>query len=141
MQNDETTAIIKQSNVFDINDVIHDFRVNFLNEIACREWVLKRLHPSGAYCPGCGVAIPEKSLQRFWMSERVKCCQCDKFFTALTGTFLTGCQLDYREVLLLAVLLSPDMTDKTIAEILEMSAANVSIWRNKFKALGKLKNG
>jgi len=141
MQKNETTAIINNSNIFDINDVLYDFRANFLNEIACREWVLKRLHPAGAYCPACGVAVPEKSLQRFWMSERVKCCHCEKFFTALTGTFLSGCQLDYREVILLAVLLSPDMTDKTIAEILDMSAANVRIWRNKFEALGKLKNG
>ena len=141
MQNSETTAIVKKGNIFDINDVLHDFQANFLNEVVCREWVLKRLHPTGAYCPGCGVAIPEKSLQRFWMSERVKCCQCNKFFTALTGTFLSGCQLDYREVILLAILLSTDMSDKTIAEILNMSAANVRIWRNKFEIMGKLKNG
>ena len=141
MQNSETTAIVKKGNIFDINDVLHDFQANFLNEVVCREWVLKRLHPVGAYCPGCGVAIPEKSLQRFWMSERVKCCQCNKFFTALTGTFLSGCQLDYREVILLAILLSPDMSDKNIAEILNMSAANIRIWRKKFKVTGELKNG
>lgn len=141
MQSDETVAILNKSNVFDIADVIRDFKKKFLNEETCREWVLKRLHPDGAFCPGCGVAVPEKSLQRFWMSERLKCCQCEKFFTALTGTFLSGCQLDYREVILLAVLLSPDINDKTIAEILDMSSANVRIWRNKFEAMGKLKNG
>lgn len=75
------------------------------------------------------------------MSERIKCCHCEKFFTALTGTFLSGCQLDFREVILLAVLLSPDITDKTIADILKMSSANVRIWRNKFEAMGKLKHG
>lgn len=141
MQNDETTAIMNKSNVFDITDVVADFQANFMNEISCREWVLRRLHPSGAFCPGCGMTVPEKSLQRFWMSERIKCCHCEKFFTALTGTFLSGCQLDFREVILLAVLLSPDMTDKTIADILNMSSANVRIWRNKFEAMGKLKHG
>ena len=57
------------------------------------------------------------------------------------GTFLSDCQLDYYEVILLAILLSPDMSDKTIADILDMSAANVRIWRNKFEVMGKLNNG
>jgi transposase-like protein len=87
------------------------------------------------------VAIPEKSLQRFWMSERCKCFQCDKFFTALTGTFLSGCQLDYREVILLAVFLSSGRSDKNIAELLDMSVDNAKIWRKKFKVMGELKNG
>ena len=141
MQNDENAATNQQPGIFDISDVVRDLCIDFINESTCREWILKKLHPAGAYCPGCGVAIPEKSLQRFWMSERVKCCQCEKFFTALTGTFLSGCQLDFREVVLLAILLSPVMPDKTIADILKMSAANVRIWRNKFEAMGKLNNG
>jgi hypothetical protein len=43
MQNSETMAIVKKGNVFDINDVLHDFQANFLNEVVCREWILKRL--------------------------------------------------------------------------------------------------
>jgi hypothetical protein len=148
MQSDETIAISEslsvrtlRSGIFGINDVIHDFRADLLNEAACRDWVLKRLHPLGAYCPGCLQAIPEKSLQRFWNSGRVKCYQCNKFFDARTGTFLSGCQLSYREVMLLAILLSPDITDKIIADILDMSSANVRLWRNKFEAIEKVKNG
>lgn len=148
MQSNETIAITESlsahslyNSIFVITDVIRDFRADFLSESACRDWVLKRLHPTGAHCPGCCTAVPERSLQRFWMSERVKCCQCNKFFDARTNTFLSGCQLSYRKVMLLAVLLSPDLTDKAIAVILDMSAANVCLWRNKFAAMEKVKNG
>ena len=141
MQNGDNLATTQQPGVFDTSDVVSSLCVDFINESSCRDWVLKRLHPNGACCPGCGVALPEKSLQRFWMADRVKCCQCDKFFTALTGTFLSGCQLDFREVILLAILLSPDITDKIIADVLKMSPANVRIWRAKFEMMGKLKDG
>ena len=140
MQSDKTITIPRRG-FFSIDDVIREFRACFLSESACRDWVMKRIHPTGAYCPGCHVAIPEKSLQRFWNSQRVKCCQCNKFFDARTGTFLSGCQMDYREVILLAVLLTPDITDKIIADILNISAENVRLWRNKFEALEKIKNG
>jgi len=43
MQNSETTAILKKGNVFGINDVLHDFQTNFLNEVACREWIFKKI--------------------------------------------------------------------------------------------------
>ena len=78
--------------------------------------------------------IPEKSQPRFWAGERVKCC-CGKFFTALTGTILSGCQLDFREVILLAVLLFLGVPDKVIAGFLRMSTAGVRLWRQKFESI------
>lgn len=52
MQNSETMAIVKKGNVFDINDVLHDFQANFLNEVVCREWILKRLQSDREFCLG-----------------------------------------------------------------------------------------
>ena len=141
MQNDETTATVNLNNVFDIADIVADFPAKFFDKISCREWILKKLHPSGAFCPGCGMPVPEKSLQRFWMSERIKCCHCEKFFTALTDTFCSRWQLDYNEVIEIAVYFHFGMTDKEIAEKLNRSIASVRIWRNKFEAMGKLKHG
>lgn len=113
----------------------------FFDETACREWVLKRLHQGGPRCPGCGTAVPDKFFPRFYKAERIKCCCCGKFFTGLTGTFLSGCQLTFSEVIALAILLSPELTDRKIADVLGMSAANVRIWRLKFDAMDKLLNG
>ena len=148
MQSIENTASLQESNacrntsgIFSRGDVTSSAVSAFFNESACRQWIIKRLHPDGACCPDCGKGLSEKSLNRFWSAERVKCCGCGKFFTALTGTFLSGCQLTFSEVIVLAILLSPDFNDKKIAEILDMSPANVRIWRNKFEAMDKLKHG
>ena len=120
-------------------DVLEIFNVNFLdNEFAMR-WILKRLHPDGAHCPGCGAAVPEKKLQRFWYNQRISCPDCRKYFTALTGTFVSGCQLDFGGMVLLALLLALGVHDKQIAAIVCMSAENVRLWRIKFNIQARLK--
>ena len=148
MQGIESTAIIDDLIVSGESrgnisraDVMAAPVAGFFNEVACREWILKRLHLSAERCPGCGEKIPEKALPRFYEAERVKCSSCGKFFTALTGTFLSGCQLTFAEVIALAMFLSPDITDRKIAEVLSMSQANVRIWRSRFEAMEKLANG
>jgi transposase-like protein len=148
MQDTENTAIIddltitdKTAGIIGRADVMASPVTMFFDEAACREWILKRSHPDGERCPGCHEKISPKQLERFYAAERVKCCSCGKFFTALTGTFLSGCQLSFAEVIALAMFLSPDITDKKIADVLCMSAANVRIWRMKFEAMEKLAHG
>lgn len=151
MQVIDNTAIIddltksvsggRGSGIVRLADVTASPMIAFFDEAVCREWILKRLHPDGERCPGCGEQIPGKALGRFYAAERVKCFRCGKFFTALTGTFLSGCQLSFAEVIALAMFLSPEFTDKKIADVLGMSAANVRIWRAKFEAMEKLANG
>ena len=113
-------------------DVLEVFDVNFLDYDFSRMWVLKRLHPNGAYCPGCGAALPENKLQRFWSNQRISCRACGKYFTALTGTFVGCCQLDFRGLVLLSVLLALGVHDRKIAAIVGMSRDNVRLWRRKF---------
>lgn len=140
MHNDETTATLNHKSVFSFSDVVSGSCFKFFDEILCREWVLHQLHPSGAFCPECGFPVHPRFEGRFWEGKRIKC-HCGKFYTALTGTFLSGCQLKFSEVILLAILLCPDITYKTIADVLDMSPANVRLWRNKFEAMEKIKNG
>jgi transposase-like protein len=120
------------------NDVLAVFNVNFMDYDFARLWILKRLHPDGAHCPGCGLPVADKSLQRFWSNGRLSCRECGKYFTALTGTFLAGCHLDYRGVILLAVLLTLGVHDKQIAAIVGTSAENVRLWRIKFNVQARL---
>jgi len=122
---------------FGPGDVAQVFCADFFNSDTCREWVINRLHPHGEYCPDCGAHVPEKFIIRFRSGDRLRC-SCGKFFTALTNTFLSGCQLDTREVILLAILLFLGVGDKKIAEFLRMSTANVRLWRQKFEALDTL---
>lgn len=118
---------------FCLREVTDIFGASFFDHNVCRQWILNRLHPSGAHCPMCAAAVPEKFHKRFWSGERMRC-QCGKFFTALTGTFLSGCSLDFREVILLAVLLCLGIDNRKIAGFLKMTPESIRIWRQKFSA-------
>ena len=123
---------------FTAEDVLDIFNANLMDPDLARIWVLKRLHPAGAHCPGCAAAIPDDKLWRFWSNERMSCRNCGKYFTALTGTFMSGCQMDFREVLLMAFLIALGIGDRRIAAIIRMSPENVRLWRMKFNAHTRL---
>ncbi len=123
--------------VFIPQDVADVFNANFLDYEFARIWILKRLHPDGAHCPGCGVVIPDNKLQRFWLNQRISCRVCGKYFTALTGTFIAGCQIDFRGLILLSFLLAIGIHDQIIARIIGISKENVRLWRLKFINVAK----
>jgi transposase-like protein len=121
--------------VFTPQDVLNIFNVNFMDYDFARLWVLKRLHPNGANCPACSEPIPENKLYRFWSNQRISCRICGKYFTALTGTFIAGCQMDFRGIILLSFLLSLGIHDQVIAKTIDISKENVRLWRLRFKAI------
>jgi transposase-like protein len=123
--------------VFGPEDVSRDDVAYFMNEGHCRTWVLTVLHPHGAHCPGCaGLISGGPSLQSFWKGSRVKCCRCGKFFTALTGTFLSGVHLSYAGVIMMAMLIDARADDSQIARLLNMSTEGVRGWRQRFANTG-----
>ena len=127
-------------NVFIPVEVATAFQAGFLDETACREWVLSAIHGNGSvHCPGCRVENEGRALQRFWEGKRIRCRQCGKFFTALTGSFLTGCHMTYSEVILLAVFLHFGIHHREIARILKISTETVRLWEVKFRALGRIR--
>jgi len=143
MEATENTARRKEAvsaSVFTVEEVMNYFGAEFLDEDFCRVWVLQKLHPEDvACCPQCGEPVREKLLPRFWGGLRLCCNSCGKFFTALTGTFLCGCHLDYTQVILLALFLYLKLPSETIAEKLDVSTETVRLWRQKFEANDVLK--
>ncbi len=122
----------KSLGLFSIAEVLAVFSAEFMGEHVCRLWVLSKLHRDHQpCCPGCGEPVAAHLLHSFWNNGRVRCSKCRKYFTALTGTFLSGCHLGFREVMLLALLLALDVPDKQIASTIKMSAENVRLWRLK----------
>jgi hypothetical protein len=110
METDKKIAI-EQTNqrvgIFVVGDVLGVFAVEFLAEVFCRYWVIGKLHPDDQMrCPECGANVPDNLLRSFWDAKRIKCDHCGKYFTALTGTFLSGCHFDFREIVLLAFMLA-----------------------------------
>ena len=137
---DTLEVSVIQPGVFTPADVLQVFNAAFLDYEFSRIWILKRLHPAGAFCPRCGEVVPDHKLQRFWSAGRLSCRTCGKFFTALTGTFIAGCQLDFRNLMLLSVLIALGVGDKQISTIVGMCPDNVRLWRYKFDSFRRLPN-
>ena len=118
-----------------MKSVIENFTVELFDERVCREWILNKLHPEGASCPGCGKPIlSAKCLQNFWNLKRVFCKDCKKIFTALTGTMLNGIQMDLRTLFVMAVFWQLGADKKVIAKLLKIHPETVRFWEMKFKA-------
>ncbi len=62
----------------------------------------------------------------------MRCCSCGAYFTALSGTFLSGCHLSYRGVVLVSLLVALRIPDVMTALIVGMSRENVRLWRLRF---------
>lgn len=108
----------------------------FFDEEKCREWVLKKLHPCGAFCPGCKRTIDDACrIAHFWNGDRLNCQNCGKYFTALTGSIFSGAHQNFRGLFLLAALSGAGINDKIIAAKLSLTPESCRLWRIKFKNL------
>jgi len=125
---------------FSLGDVGREFGAGFLDEGVCRWWILKKIHGDGQItCPECHVPLTDVALRRFWEGNRICCRACGKYFTALTKTFLGGCHMNFREIILLADFLHRDYPAREIARILRISPENVRLWEKKFQGLERMK--
>lgn len=109
--------------------------VNFMDEEACRGWVINKLHGDKPLCPSCFSYIRERALVGYLEGRRIFCDKCGKYFTATTDTFISGTHMDFRSVVLLCLLLDLGVTDRRISELIGISAESVRLWRLKFKSI------
>ena len=139
IKNSAMTKTSSRCGLFIPEDVRNAFNAELLDENLCRDLILGMLFPKYKLCPGCEVNIPWERLHSFWMGKRIKCWNCGKYFTALTGTFLSGCHFNFGEIVLLGFMLALNVPDKQIAETLKMSVENVRLWRHRFEAIEQSK--
>lgn len=131
---DTETGPVKRLKIFTTGDALRGFGIEFLDEDVCRYWILKEIHNAEIKCPGCKTILKYFHPHPFWQGKRVRCSKCGKFFTALTGTFISGSHMDFREIMLLAVFLEAGLSNKQIADILKCTDETVRLWRLKFEA-------
>lgn len=113
------------------------FSIELISEDACRDWFLRTIHPSGAFCPECNHAVTgEKKLQAFWSLRRVTCQFCGRTFSAVTGTALKGIGIDFRALYILLFMVSHGTPAKNVSKQLRISNGAAYVWTNKAK--GKL---
>ena len=137
---DQNIAMGNADGVFTPADVLNVFDATFLDEEICRSLVIGKVNTSiTPMCPECKERVNSVLLPSFWKFRRIRCWNCGKYFTALTGTFLSGCHFNFREIVLLAFMLALGVDDKQIAETLKISAESVRLWRHRFAAIEKSK--
>lgn len=118
---------------FRASELLEVFSAEFLDEARCTEWILKRMHPEGAFCPACKNKIEdETTLNNFWWLRRCKCKHCNKWFSAYSGTFLYNSHLTPQQAVLLAVQIAQGNPRKVIAKMLGIHPDTVRLWQKRF---------
>ena len=125
----ETAENTFNSNFFTAGDVAGIFGANFLDADVCRQWILRRLHPAGAFCPRCGVRLAAHAADRFWQGRRFTCRSCGSDATAKTATILAGKNLSYQEIVLMAWLMADGKSNSEIAGVIKCNRETVRLWR------------
>lgn len=116
-------------------EVTNEFSIEMLNEEACRNWFLKKIHPDGVFCPHChGEVTSEKRRTRFWEMLRTTCPLCSRSFSAVTGTELNGIGIDFRALYLLLFMVNNGAKPINICKQLRISSGAAYVWANKAKA-------
>lgn len=116
-------------------EIRRGFSIEMLNEEACRDWFLRKLHPEGARCPECGhEIISEKKASSFWELKRVTCLACGRTFSAVTGTSLHKIGIEFRALYLLLFMVAHGIRVNKIAAQLGISNGAAYMWANKAKA-------
>ena len=110
------------------------FVADFLDRLYCRRWIIDRLHPSGPCCPR-GHALTGGLIERFREGKRVKCPTCGRFFTAFSGTVLSGTIMEAHQFVALLLLHRLNVPNSDIARIIGLSQEAVRLWRRKLRLL------
>ena len=111
--------------------------VGVLDPIACRAFWIRRLHPSGPCCPGCGVLLEGRQSETFGAGGRVHCNSCGRWFNYRTGTLLQGAIVDDRELYLLALLTEMECPTGQIAAACNLSDDTVRAWQRRLQEAGR----
>lgn len=107
------------------------FTYQALDADYCRFLIYRWLHPDGVRCPHCGAdGSPYSSRLNAGLRAL---CLCGKWYSAVSGTWLSGCKLDPRKVYMLAFLVREGFSDSRIAEITDMDRSTVWAWRRKLE--------
>lgn len=123
---------------FSFQDVARAASWRWLDEELCRRWVLEQIYPDDPCCPVCGVAVREgKALASWWQLRRVRCHSCKHYYRATKGTILQHCNLDLRQVIMLAWAFSWDFNNAGAANLAETDKKTAKLWRLRLAELKK----
>jgi hypothetical protein len=105
----------------------------FLDDRACRMWLLDCLHPEEVRCPRCGKA-EEKSwkIERFFELRQIHCSGCGKEFHGLM-TLFGGSRITPEQVVLMLFLWQLGKPSEDVALHVGLSVTSVRKWQGKLQ--------
>jgi len=113
--------------------------VNCVDEAICRRWTLQILHPDGPFCPHCEAQIADnKCVEKFYAAKSLQCTSCNQWFTSKTGTFLAGSHLEFRQVILMLLLIEAGLDTTKIARVIGVNHETVRRHRHEIKEEKKM---
>lgn len=104
-----------------------------LDTIACRSFLIRRLHPAGPRCPDCGTSPTGLQSEAFNAGGRVHCRSCGRWFSWRTGSILQGSTLDERQLYLVVFLTSAGCPVSTITEASGLPDRTVRDWQHRLR--------
>ena len=114
--------------------VLEAFRGELLDPDTCRDWLLRRLHPSGPVCPHCACpAVSRRKWQAFYAGSRIQCSKCTRFYKATTGTILESAKLSPAQIVLLALCLALDAPMPNTIAAVDATQNTVRLWRDRLE--------
>jgi transposase-like protein len=120
-------------------EIEEEFSIEMLNEDACRDWFLRKIHSDGIFCPYCHEAIAsERLLKTFWSMKRIHCPGCGRTFSAVTGTVLNGIGIEFRALYLLLFMIGCGVSVNKVKRQIGISTGAAYIWANKAKSAASL---
>jgi transposase-like protein len=96
-------------------EALASLRPDMIDAAQARAWVLLRVSPAGATCPGCGELAAGDQARAWREDRRVRCKACGRFFTNRSATLFDGCALGWRDLYLVLVLIAAGCTADEIA--------------------------
>lgn len=107
--------------------------IDALEEEACRQFLIRRVHPTGAKCPVCRTSIDGRQAETFNARGRVHCNSCGRWFGYRTETIFSGTTLNDRQIFLLLLLLANNCPTAKIAASCKVSEETVLSWKHKLE--------
>ena len=135
---EHSTDAGRQPGHFTPEEVFHAINPGFLDEDMIRFWIVHRLHHAGARCPNCREKIQPAQRRRWSQLKPIYCRACHSRFTATTGTFLAGSQMQPREVFFLFLMFRLGLTNRQIAERMACTGETIRLWRRHAQAVERL---
>ena len=114
------------------------FCADFLDEAACTDLIIEILHGQAPVCPSCRHEVAGPRLQAYRQGRRIRCDSCGKFFSVLSDTCFSGTHMNFREIVLLILLVSLNLPDRTVAALTRQNQETVRLWRKKLSVLDKI---